>query len=93
MVLGASEYASTKTTTYQRVGKSGQPVTEKTLVGWTLMSPGREGTGSPILLTQSAPTDYELCDLEKNGLANTHENDQQVNYEEFKEKLERNPAC
>ena len=93
VVLGASEYATIKTSTAQRVGKPGQPVAEKTLLGWTLMSPGREDVGSPMLLTQSALTDYEqLCALDVLGLSDTHENDQQAVYEEFKEQLERNPA-
>ena len=56
------------------------------------MSPGREGTGSPILLTQSGKADYELCALDVLGLADTHENDQHTVYEQFKEQLERNPA-
>ena len=53
VVLGASEYATIKTSTTQRVGKPGQPVAEKTRLGWTLMSPGREDVESPVLLTQS----------------------------------------
>ena len=86
IVLGASEYATIKTSTAQRVGKPGQPVAEKTLLGWTLMSPGREDVGSPMLLTQSALTDYEqLCALDMLGLADTHDKDQQAVYEEFKE--------
>ena len=91
-MLGPSEYATIKTSTVQRVGKPGQPVAEKTLLGWTLMSPGREDV-SPMLLTQSALTDYEqLCALDVLGLADTHEDDQQAVYEELKEQLERNPA-
>ena len=74
VVLGTSEYATIKTSTAQRVGKPGQPVAEKTLLGWTLMSPGREDIGSPMLLTQSALTEYEqLCALDVPGLADTHE--------------------
>ena len=93
VVLGASEYASIKTTTSQKVGKPGKPVAEKTLLGWTLISLGREGAGSPILLTLSAPTDYEqLCTLKVLSLADNHENNQQVIYKEFKAQLERNPA-
>ena len=41
VVLGASEYAMIKTQCAQRVGLPGQPVAEKTLLGWTIMSPGR----------------------------------------------------
>ena len=93
IVLGASEYATIKTSTAQSVGKPGQPVAGKTLLGWTVMSPGREDVGSPVLLTQSAFTDYEqLCSLGVLGLADTHENDQLPVYEEFKEQLERSPA-
>lgn len=57
------------------------------------MSPGREDVGGPILLTQSAFIDYEqLCALDVLGLADSHENDQNAVYEEFKEQLDRNPA-
>lgn len=48
---------------------------------------------NPVLLTQSAFTDYEqLCSLDVLGLADTHENEQLPVYEEFKEELERSPA-
>ena len=93
VVLGASEYATIKTSTAQRVGKPGQPVAEKTLLGWTLMSPGGEDVGSPVLLTQSALVDYEeLCSLDVLGLADSHKSDQIEVYEEFKEQLEQGPA-
>ena len=93
VVLGASEYATIKTSTAQRVVKPGQPVAEKTLLGWTLMSPEREDVGSPVLLTQSALVDYEqLCSLDVLGLADSHKSDQFEVYEEFKEQLERSPA-
>lgn len=89
VVLGANEYASIKTSKAQRVGKPGQPVAEKTLLGWTLMSPGREDVGIPVLPTQSALVDYEqLCSLDVLGLTDTHENDQLEVCEEFKEQLE-----
>jgi hypothetical protein len=93
VVLGASDYAMIKTTTAQRVGLPGQPIAEKTLLGWTVMSPGREEVDSPILLTKSANTDYEqLCALDVLGLADSNENDQQTVYQEFKEHLRRNDA-
>ena len=93
VVLGASEYATIKTSTTQRVGKPGQPVAEKTRLGWTLMSPGREDVGSPVLLTQSVLVDYEqLCSLDVLGLANGHKNNLLEVYEEFKEQLRPSPA-
>jgi hypothetical protein len=48
VVLGASDYAMIKTTTAQRVGLPSQPIVEKTLLGWTVMSPGREEVDSPM---------------------------------------------
>jgi hypothetical protein len=46
-----------------------------------------------VFVTQSTLTDYEqLCALDVLGLADSHENDQQEVYEEFKEQLERNDA-
>ena len=93
IVLGASDYAMIKTTTAQKVGLPGQPIAERTLFGWTVMSPGREETDGPILLTKAANTDYEqLCALDVLGLADSNENDQQTVYGEFKEQLRRNEA-
>ena len=91
LVLGASDYAKIKTTTAQKVGKPGQPVAEKTLLGWTVMSPGKEE--GPILLTQSTTIDYEqLCALDVLGLPDRNENDQKTVYEEFEEQLSRDQA-
>ncbi len=45
LVLGASDYAKIKTSTAQKVGQPREPVAEKTLLGWTVMSPGKEGEG------------------------------------------------
>ena len=82
-VLGDSDYANIKTTTAQKVG---QPVAEKTLLGWTVMSPGKEV--GPILLTQSTTIDYEqLCELDVLGLQDSNENDQKTVYEEFEKQL------
>ena len=86
VVLSAGEYAAIKTSTPQRVGSPGQPMAEKTHLGWTIMSPGQEDQESPL-------TDYEqLCALDVLGLADSHENDQQQVYEEFKEQLGRSDA-
>ena len=80
LVIGASDYAKIKTTTSQKVGQPGQPVAEKTVLGWTLMSPGKEE--GPILLTQSTTIDYEqLCTLDVLGLPDRNENDRKTVYE------------
>ncbi|XP_028419027.1 uncharacterized protein LOC114544609 [Dendronephthya gigantea] len=93
VVLGASEYATIKTRSAQKVGQPGQPVAERTLLGWTLMSSGKEDKDSPVLFAQSTSNDYEqLCSLDVLGLADKHENDQEAVYQEFKEQLERDEA-
>ena len=40
LILGASEYTGIKTSEPRRVGRLGEPVAEKTKLGWTIMSPG-----------------------------------------------------
>ena len=92
VVLGASEYAAIKTKTAPRVGSPGQPVAERTLLGWTIMSPGREVDTAPLLLTSSKSIDYDqLCSLDVLGLADSPVGDQREVYQEFKEQLTRSP--
>ena len=43
LILGASEYTRIKTMTKPKTGQPGEPVTEQTQFGWTLMSPGKKG--------------------------------------------------
>ena len=100
VVLGVNEYATIKTRTAPRVGTTGQPVAERTLLGWTMMSPGREEVTSPLLLRESTSTDYEqLCALDALGLADAPENDQQTVYQELRNNSKEtkpdgtNPNC
>ena len=89
VVLGASEYAAIKTKAPARIGLPGQPVAEKTLLGWTIMKPGQEAD-LQAMLTQTNHCDYEqLCRLDVPGLADSAEGDQNVVYQEFKEQLTR----
>ncbi|XP_028394878.1 uncharacterized protein LOC114519022 [Dendronephthya gigantea] len=88
MILGASDYSRIKTTTPAKVGDSGKPVGEKTKLGWTIMSPGRETKHSYLMLTRSTQEDYlELCSLDVLGLEDRPEGDQTTVLEEFKEQL------
>lgn len=92
LVLGASEYARIKTSTPPKMALSGQPVAEKTTLGWTIMSPGHENESNPTFLTQSTNVDFEqLCRLDVLGLSDAAANDQDVVYSEFKEQLIRHP--
>ena len=42
LILGASGYSRIKTITKPRIGLLGEPVAEKTQLGWTIILPGRE---------------------------------------------------
>jgi hypothetical protein len=88
MILGASDYSRVKTTTPAKVGDVGKPVAEKTRLGWTIMSQGREMNHSYLMLTRSTHEDYmELCSLDVLGLKDPTEGDQTTVLEEFKEQL------
>ena len=45
VILGASDYSRIKTMTGPRIRQPGEPVAEKTQLGWTIISPGRESEG------------------------------------------------
>lgn len=92
VVLGSGEYARVKTETKPQIGQDGEPVAEKTKLGWFIMSPGSEFDHNTMLLTQTSQSDYEdLCRLDILGLADTPEHDQSFVHAEFKEQLQRSP--
>ena len=91
VVLGSGEYARIKTETKPHIGKDGEPIAEKTKLGWFIMSPGQEFDCNRMMLTQTSQTDYEeLCRMDVLGLADSSEHDQLAVYREFKEQLVRN---
>ena len=91
LILGASDYAKIKTETAPRVGALGEPIGEKTKLGWTIISPGKEVDLSPMFLTQTSSLDYDnFCTLDVLGLEDSSTGDQTEVYTEFKEKLTRN---
>ncbi|CAH3034328.1 unnamed protein product [Porites lobata] len=66
--LGASEYTGIKTSELHCVGLLGEPVAEKTKLGWTIMSPGTEIDHTNMLWTQTCHVDYaEFCRLDVLG--------------------------
>ena len=54
VVLGSGEYARVKTETKPQIGQDGEPVAEKTKLGWFIMSPGSEFDHNTMLLTQTS---------------------------------------
>ena len=93
LILGASNYAKIKTETAPRIGTLGKPIGDKTKLGLTIMSPGKEVDLSTMFFTQTSSADYErLCRLEVLGLADSSVGDQNQVYAEIKEQLYRDPA-
>ena len=88
LILGASEISRIKTSTPAKVGGDGEPVAEKTSLGWTIMSPGCEMKHSQLLIVRNSHDDYlQLCSLDVLGLEDKAEGDQESVYQEFKEQL------
>ena len=93
LVLGAGEYARIKTNAQPLLGSEGEPVAEKTKLGWFIMSPGIEVKAPTLMFAQPIQADYDhLCRLDVLGLADCSEGDQEDVYCEFKEQLERDPS-
>ena len=92
VVLGSGEYARVKSETKPQIGQDGEPVAEKTKLGWFIMSLGSEFDHNTMLLTQTSQSDYEdLCRLDILELADTPEHGQSMVHMEFKEQLQRSP--
>ena len=64
VVLGSGEYARIKTRTSPLVGTEGQPIAEKTKLGWFAMCPGVELNHNTMLLTQTSQKYYVCWDLQ-----------------------------
>ena len=69
LILGANNYAAIKIDKAPRVGRPGEPIAERTRLGWTVMSPGTENNLNNMLLAQTTVARYEhLCRLDVLGL-------------------------
>ena len=70
MILGASDYSHIKTSASARTGNDGEPVAEKTNLGWVIMPPGQELNSIAMMLTRSTQENYmQLCSLDVLGLS------------------------
>ncbi|KAL9977002.1 hypothetical protein ACROYT_G014357 [Oculina patagonica] len=58
LILGAIDYTKNKTETAPCGGALGEPTGEKTKLGWTVMSPGKEVDLSPMFFTQTSHVDW-----------------------------------
>ena len=90
LILGANDYARIKTETAPRIGALNEPVVEKTKLGWTIISAGKEVDLTLMFMTQTSSLEYEtLCRLDVLGIADSASGDQHEVYSEFKEQLKR----
>ena len=90
LILGASDYARIKTDTAPRIGALNEPVAEKTKLGWTIISAGKEVDLTLMFMTEMSSLEYErLCKLDVLGIADSASGDQDEVYSEFKEQLKR----
>ena len=90
LILGTSDYARIKTETAPRIGTLNEPVAEKTKLGWTIISAGKEVDLPLMFMTQTSSLEYEtLCRLDVLGIADSASGDQDEVYSEFKEQLKR----
>ena len=90
LILGASDYARIKTETAPRIGALNEPVAEKTKLGWTIISAGKEVDLTLMFMTQTSSLQYEtLCRLDVLGIADSASGDQDEVYSEFKGQLKR----
>ena len=90
LILRTSDYARIKTETAPRIGALNEPVAEKTKLGWTIISAGKEVDLTLMFMTQTSSLEYEtLCRLDVLGIADSASGDQDEVYSEFKEKLKR----
>ena len=95
VILGASDYSRIKTMKKPRIGQPGEPVAEKTQLGWTIFSPGHESEGlSNMLLTRNSTCHHDqLCRLDVLVIDDQPSVDQEFIYKQFKDWLQRHPEC
>ena len=89
-MLGVGEYLKIKTKTMIKVGKQNEPIAEKTHLGWTITSPGKDRDVTSMMLTRNSMCDHDqLCRLDVLGIEDSPTGDQMYVYQEFQDQLKR----
>ena len=69
LIFVAGDHMRAKTSEKPQVGKMGEPVAERTKLGWTILAQGKELDYSAMFFAQTSQSDYEeLCRLDVRGL-------------------------
>ena len=84
VILGVGEYSKIKTKTMIKVGKQNELIAEKTHLGWTITTPGKDREVTSMMLTRNSMYDHDqLCRLDVLGIEDSHSGDQMYIYQEF----------
>ena len=59
VILGSGEYARIKTATKPLIRGEGEPVAERTKLGWMILIPGAEFDKTKMFLTQTSQMDFD----------------------------------
>ena len=88
LILEASDYAKIKTRTAPKIGKIGEPITELTTFGWTIISFREENDLTSLYLAQSSVAYYEQpCKLDVLVLQDAEDEIGDLVYQRFKNQL------
>ena len=90
VILGVEEYSKIKTKTMIKVGKQNEPIAEKTHLGWTIASPGKDCDVTSMMLTRNSMCDHDqLYRLDVLGTEDIPIGDQMYVHQEFQDQLKR----
>ena len=86
VILGVEEYSKIKTKIMIKVGKQNEPIAEKTHLGWTIASPGKDRDVTSMMLTRNSMCDHDqLYRLDVLGTEDILTGDQMYVHQEFQD--------
>ena len=88
VILGVGECSKIKTKTMVKVGKQNERIAQKTHLGLTIPSPGKDCDVTSMILTRKSMCDHDqLCRLNLLDIEDSSREDQMYVYQEFQDQL------